>query len=189
MEGKDVSCIFEESSRILLEFGQKNSSTLNRIAEEIISCFERGNKLLIFGNGGSASQAQHFAAELVNKFFHIRKALPAMSLTTDTSNLTSIANDFDFRDIFSRQVEALSRQGDVVWGLSTSGNSANVIKGCKTAKGAGMVTICFTGMPGSELSRIADISLCVPSENTARIQEVHLCAGHTVCEMVEEHFR
>jgi D-sedoheptulose 7-phosphate isomerase len=188
MGDKVVSGFFEESSRLLLECSRKDSSILHEIAKQVISCFERGNKLLLFGNGGSASQAQHFAAELVNKLVSYRKALPAIALTTDTSILTSIGNDLDFSEIFSRQVEALGKEGDVVWGISTSGNSPNVIKAFNVAKKAGLLTICFTGEEGSELSSIADIFLNVPSKNTVRIQEVHLCSGHAVCELVEAHF-
>lgn len=188
MANKIVSELFEESSRLLLEFSKKNSLLLKKIAEEIISCFERGGKLLLFGNGGSASQAQHFAAELVNKLFSFRKALPAIALTTDTSILTSVGNDLDFSEVFSRQVEALGQKGDVIMGISTSGKSLNVIKALKVAKKSGMLTICFAGAQGSELSGVADIILPVPSNNTARVQEIHLCSGHAVCELVEAHF-
>jgi D-sedoheptulose 7-phosphate isomerase len=188
MDGKDIRVSFEEASRLLSDCGRKSSTLLIRIAEAIISCFEQGGKLLIFGNGGSASQAQHFAAELVNKFFSFRMALPAIALTTDTSILTSIGNDIDFSEIFSRQVEALGKKGDVALGISTSGNSLNVIKAFDTAKKNGLLTICFTGEDGSRLSKISDISLNVPSKNTARIQEVHLCSGHAFCELVEAHF-
>ncbi len=188
MEDKIVSEFFEESSALLSQCSEELPSLLCRIAEETISCFEKGGKLLVFGNGGSASQAQHFASELVNKLAVYRKPLPAIALTTDSSILTSIGNDSDFSDIFSRQVEALGQKGDVAWGISTSGNSENVIKAVNTAKKTGLLTICFTGQVGNKLSNIADISLNVPSENTARIQEVHLCSGHALCELVEAHF-
>ena len=188
MEDKAVNEFFEASSRLLLECGRRNSSLIQRMATEIIACFEQGGKLLLFGNGGSASQAQHFAAELVNKLVSYRSALPAVSLTTDTSALTSIANDLDFSEVFSRQVEALGRPGDVAWGLSTSGSSANVVKACSAAKKKGLLTVCFAGEEGSALGQVADICLSVPSKDTARIQEVHLCSGHAVCELVERHF-
>ncbi len=184
----EISDFFEEASRLLLECSKKDCLLLKEIARKIISCFEDGGKLLVFGNGGSASQAQHFAAELVNKLSVYRQALPAIALTTDSSILTSVGNDLDFSDIFSRQIEALGCAGDVAWGLSTSGNSSNVIKAIDTAKQAGLLTICFTGKAGNELVKHADICLTVASQNTARIQEVHLCAGHTVCELVEAHF-
>ncbi|MEI6125691.1 MAG: SIS domain-containing protein [Pseudomonadota bacterium] len=188
MKSKTVMEIFEDSSLLILESGRQNFKAIEKIAHTIISCFNKGGKLLIFGNGGSASQAQHFAAELVNKFFTYRKALPAIALTADTSNLTSIGNDLDFSEIFSRQIEALGKKKDIAWGLSTSGRSPNVLKAFKAAKKAGLLTISFTGGERTELSMLSDIALTVPSKNTARIQEVHLCSGHSVCELVEAHF-
>ena len=188
MYTRTISDGFQEAARLLSECGASSALLLERISREVIDCFERGNKLLLCGNGGSASQAQHIAAELVNKLASYRAALPALSLTTDTSAITSIGNDLDFSEIFARQVEAVGRQGDLLWGLSTSGSSQNVIRAVTAAKKAGMKTVCFTGEAGSELARIADISLTVSSKNTARIQEVHLCCGHAVCECVEMHF-
>ena len=188
MKNKTVMEIFEDSARLILESGRQNFKVTGAIAQKIISCFNRGGKLLIFGNGGSASQAQHFAAELVNKFFVYRKALPAIALTADSSNLTSIGNDLDFSEIFSRQIEALGKKGDIAWGLSTSGRSPNVLTAMRAAKKAGLFTISFIGGQRSELSRLSDIALTVPSKNTARIQEVHLCSGHAVCELVEAYF-
>ena len=188
MEDKVVSGFFQESSRLLIECSKKNSTLIHQIASKIISCFERENKLLLLGNGGSASQVQHFAAELVNKLVFYRKALPAIAITSDTSILTSIGNDLDFSEIFSRQVEALGKKGDVIWGISTSGRSLNVIKAFNIAKKTGLFTICFTREDDNPLLQIADISLKVPSKNTLRIQEVHLCSGHAVCELVERHF-
>lgn len=180
--------LFEEASRLILESSTQNAAVIQGIVREIIDCFERGNKLLIFGNGGSASQAQHFAAELVNRFTAYRAALPAIALTTDTSILTSIGNDLDFKEIFSRQIEALGNKGDIAWGLSTSGRSPNIIKAFEIAKPKGMQTVGFTGQPGSRLARLSDMSFTVPSSSTPRIQEVHLCAGHAICELVESHF-
>ena len=188
MDESLICGFFEESSRLLLECGRKNCLLLNRVAREIIACFEKGGKLLLFGNGGSASQAQHFAAELVNKLSSYRKALPAIALTSDSAALTSIGNDLDFSEIFSRQVEALGKKGDIAWGLSTSGASPNVIKAFDVAKKTGMLTVCFAGEEGSKLSEVSDISINTPSKNTARIQEAHLCSGHIVCEQVEAYF-
>jgi D-sedoheptulose 7-phosphate isomerase len=188
MVNEDILECFDESSRIISESGQKNANIVAKMAQEIINCFEKGSKILIFGNGGSASQAQHFSAEIVNKFKFYRKALPAIALTTDTAILTSISNDLDYDSIFSRQVEALGQKGDIVWGLSTSGSSANVIKAFDAAKKAGVMTISFTGEKGSKLESVSDICLTVSSKNTPNIQEVHLCAGHIICDVIEKYF-
>ncbi len=188
MVKEDILRFFEESSRVILQSGEKNSVIIANIVQEIIKCFENGNKLLIFGNGGSASQSQHFAAEIVNKFKTYRKALPAIALTTDTSVLTSISNDLDYDAIFSRQVEGLGQKGDIVWGLSTSGSSANVINAFESAKKAGLMTIAFAGEEGSTLESFSDICLTVPSKDTPNIQEVHLCAGHVICDLIEKHY-
>jgi D-sedoheptulose 7-phosphate isomerase len=158
------------------------------MAREMIDCFERGGKLLIFGNGGSAAHAQHFAAELVNKLSTYRKPLPAIAINTDSSILTSIGNDLSFDDIFSRQFEALGNKGDVAWCLTTSGTSPNLIKACKKAREMGIFTIAFSGRDGGDIARTTDLCLTVPLHNTARIQEVHLCAGHAICALIEEHF-
>jgi len=180
--------LFEESSRTILDCGRKNAALIVQIAKELIRCFEQGNKLVLFGNGGSASQAQHFAAELVNKLARYRKPLPALALTTDTSVITSIGNDLDFGAIFSRPIEAIGRAGDVAWGMSTSGTSPNVLKALAMARERGLRTIAFSGRDSSAMAQHADFCLTVDADNTARIQEVHLCAGHAVCTIVEEHF-
>jgi D-sedoheptulose 7-phosphate isomerase len=185
----DVTAIFNEVSRLAAECAAAHAAIIVSIAEELIACFERGGKLLLCGNGGSASQAQHLAAEFVNKLYVYRRPLAAVSLTADTSAITSIGNDLSFDAIFQRQVEALGAAGDILWGLSTSGASENVAAACAAAKGLGMRTVCFTGRPGSRLARDADICLSVPSETTARIQEVHLLCGHCICELVENHYR
>jgi len=188
MEGKPVIELFEDSAQLIREVGRTGHVLLQRIADEICSCFERGGKLLIFGNGGSASQAQHFAAEFVNRYRETRAALPAIALTTDTSILTSIGNDLDFNEIFARQIAALGRKGDIAWGLSTSGKSPNVIRAFEAARLGGMFTVSFTGRQGSELARISDIALTVEAAHTGRIQEAHLVSGHTVCELVEAYY-
>ena len=152
----------------------------------IIESLRAGHKILVFGNGGSAAQAQHFAAELVNKFLEIRPAIRAISLTTDTSSLTSIANDTSFDYVFSRQIEALGEEGDVAIALSTSGNSSNVIEAVKVAKKMKIVTVAFTGNGGGDLAPFADYLLDVPSESTPRIQEVHLILLHLLAQEIEK---
>jgi phosphoheptose isomerase len=180
--------VFEAAARDIARCAADNAGIIARMADSLIACFERGGKVLICGNGGSAAEAQHFAAEFINKIFTFRKALPALALTTDSSAITSIGNDLAFADIFSRQVEALGSRGDIVWGLSTSGRSANVIKAFAAAQAAGLTCIAFCGKPGSDVQAQADITLTVASGNTARIQEVHLVAGHVLCELVEQHY-
>jgi D-sedoheptulose 7-phosphate isomerase len=151
----------------------------------VASTFEAGNKVFFFGNGGSAADAQHLAAEFVNRYVMDRPPLPAIALTTDTSILTSVSNDLSFNEIFSKQIRALGREGDVAIGISTSGNSANVTKAFEVAKEMGMKTVALTGNDGGVLAKIADISLVVPSTSTPRIQEAHILIGHILCEMVE----
>jgi len=146
----------------------------------------RGGKVLIFGNGGSAADAQHLAAELVGRYRRERAALPALALGTNGSALTAISNDYDFSRVFARQVEALAGERDVVIGISTSGNSANVVRGLKAARKRGAVTVGFTGKTGGALSKLSDYCIRVPSDDTARVQEAHILIGHILCEFVEE---
>jgi len=188
MQTEDITGFFETSSRIILQSGKKNGESITRMVQAMIRCFDNGNKLLIFGNGGSASQSQHFAAEIVNKFKAYRKALPALALTTDSSVMTSISNDLEYAAVFSRQVEALGKSGDIAWGLSTSGTSANVIRAVKAAAKAGMTTIAFAGAAGSELEAVSDICLTAQSKETPNIQEFHLCAGHVICDLIEKQY-
>ena len=155
-----------------------------KAADMLAACLTRGNKILIFGNGGSAADAQHLASEFVNRFQIERPPLAAVALTTDTSILTSIGNDYQFDDIFSKQVEALGRQGDIAWGISTSGNSANVIQAIKAARKLGMSTIGMTGRAG-ELAGCVDLVFGVASDVTARIQESHITLGHIFCDLLE----
>jgi D-sedoheptulose 7-phosphate isomerase len=175
----------EESLRVSELFFQENVDAIVEIARLIGGVFRQGNKILIFGNGGSAADAQHIAAEFVNRFLFDRAPLPALSLTTDTSILTSIGNDADFSLIFSRQVEALGRKGDIAWGITTSGRSPNVLEGFRKAKEMGIVTIAFTGNDGGEALRMTDYGLNVNSTSTPRIQETHIIVGHIICELVE----
>ncbi len=156
------------------------------IAQRIIAAYRAGKKVLIMGNGGSAADAQHFAAELVCRFEKNRAALAALALTTDTSVLTAIGNDFGYNDTFSRQVEALAASGDIVIGISTSGNSPNVIKAFERARQQGAVTVGFTGTPGGTLRQYTDLCFNAPSPVTGRIQECHSLVIHILCALVEE---
>jgi D-sedoheptulose 7-phosphate isomerase len=161
---------------------------LDDIARAIVTAIEDGHRVYILGNGGSAADAQHIAAEFVGRFKRQRRALPAVALTTDSSNLLSIGNDYGFAHVFARQVEALVRPGDVVWVLSTSGNSPNVIEAAQIARGIEACVIGFTGKSGGRLKPLCDHCFCVEHESSDRIQEVHQTAYHLICEVVEQHF-
>lgn len=176
---------FRESSQLKETFVNENLNRIVAVVEAITKALKMGHKILLFGNGGSAADAQHLAAEFVNRFVIERPPLPAIALTTDTSVLTSIGNDYDFADIFSKQIRAIGQKGDIAWGMSTSGASANVIKALEMAKKIGMVTIGLTGRDGGDVARIADHSLNVAATSTPRIQEVHITVGHVICEMVD----
>ncbi|MCJ7664546.1 MAG: D-sedoheptulose 7-phosphate isomerase [Desulfobacterales bacterium] len=180
-----VLSLAQESLRVKERFFQENVDAVVEIARLLGETFRQGKKILIFGNGGSAADAQHIAAEFVNRLLFDRAPLPAIALTTDTSILTSIGNDADFSVIFARQIEALGRKGDIAWGITTSGKSPNVIEGLRKAKEIGMITIAFTGNDGGEALRMADHGLNVASTSTPRIQEAHITAGHIICELVE----
>ncbi len=177
--------IFRESNRVKETFVNENLSKLVSVVEAITSALKAGNKILLFGNGGSAADAQHLAAEFVNRFVIERPPLPAIALTTDSSIITSIGNDYDFSEVFSKQIRAIGQAGDIAWGISTSGNSANVLKGLEVAKKIGLVTIAFTGKDGGNIAKIADLSINVSSSVTARIQEAHITAGHAICDLVD----
>lgn len=165
---------------------EKELPTLNRIADLLNRALREGGKILFFGNGGSAADSQHIAAELVSRFRRERAALPAIALTTDTSILTAISNDYGFEAVFSRQVEALGQEGDVALGISTSGNSPNVLNAIRKATEMGMKTVGFTGQDGGKLKEYADICFRVPSQSTPHIQEVHIAVAHALCEVIEE---
>ena len=154
-----------------------------------IDCLQNGGKILIFGNGGSAADAQHIAAEMVGRYKVERKGLPAIALTTDTSALTSIGNDYGYNHIFDRQVEALANEGDAVIGISTGGSSANVISALKLANKLGCKTIGLSGRDGGEMNTLCDINLVVPAEDTPRIQEMHIVIGHTICHLIDLAFK
>ncbi len=155
------------------------------VAQFCINALRGNNKLLLAGNGGSASDAQHIAAELVGRFELERDGLPAMALTTNASQLTALSNDYGYEAVFSRQLQAFAKKGDVFFGLSTSGNSANVVAVAKVAKARGLVVVGMTGQSGGKLEALCDICLKVPSNNTARIQEAHITIGHIVCALIE----
>ena len=156
------------------------------LIDTVRNCLASGNKVLFFGNGGSASDAQHLAAEFVVRYYKQRAPLAAIALTTDTSIITAHGNDYSFDTIFDRQIQALAKEGDVAIGLSTSGNSGNVINGLNTAKQAGCTTIAFTGIDGGQLRDIADNCIGIPSDETARVQEGHIIIGHWLCEALDE---
>ncbi len=183
-----IKNIFKESIRVKEETLKLNLDSIIKVAEEMIKTFKSDGKILLMGNGGSAADSQHIAAELIGRFQKERRSLPAIALTTDSSILTSLGNDYSFDVIFARQIEGLGRRGDVVVAISTSGNSKNVIEGVQKAKAMGIKTISLTGCGGGKLVEICDINLIVPSSKTARIQESHICLYHTICELVENHF-
>lgn len=160
---------------------------IERLAKLCVSALQQGNKILLAGNGGSASDAQHIAAELVGRFESQRPGLAAYAMNTNASSMTAIANDFSYDQIFSRQVQALGREGDVFLGFSTSGNSANVVNAIEQAKSMGVSAIGLTGAGGGKMAQLCDICLMVPSQRTARVQEVHICIGHILCGLIENH--
>jgi D-sedoheptulose 7-phosphate isomerase len=177
---------FEESVQTKKAFLKQNLDTLIAAIDAIADAFLRGNKLMIFGNGGSAADAQHIAAEFVNRFRMDRPPLPALALTTDTSAITSIANDFDYKDIFSKQVKALGKEGDIALAISTSGNAANVLTAIDVCKKLKIAVIGLTGGDGGKMARKVDFLLsATEGKNTARIQETHILVGHVICEMVD----
>jgi len=180
-----IRAAIRESVELKTRLLAETDPTLARIALAMAEAFRNGGKVVLFGNGGSAADAQHVAAELVNRLLMERKALPALALTTDTSVLTAMANDLGFDCVFARQVEALVRPGDVVVGLSTSGNSENVLQGLRAARECGATTVGLTGRDGGTLKDVADVCFCAPSDNTPRIQEAHITVLHAICEAVE----
>jgi D-sedoheptulose 7-phosphate isomerase len=178
--------IIQESISVKEGIIKTQVATIIKIAELLIDCLKKGNKIILFGNGGSAADSQHIAAELVGRFQKERRGLAAIALTTNTSTLTAIANDYSFDEVFSRQIEAIAKNGDVAIGISTSGKAKNVIQAIKKAKSIGLKTVGLTGSDGGELAKTADISLIVASKLTARIQEAHVTIGHIICELVEK---
>lgn len=183
---KLIGEILEKHRQALEIFFRDYSSKLLVAAEKISQAMASGHKLLLIGNGGSAADAQHIAAEFVNRFLKNRRALPAIALTTDTSILTSIANDSSFAKTFSRQVEALGSRGDILMAISTSGESDNILEAIKSAKSLGIKTIGLLGKKGGRALHDVDVALVVSSDSTPRIQEIHILIGHILCELVEK---
>ncbi|MDX9714740.1 MAG: D-sedoheptulose 7-phosphate isomerase [Dissulfurispiraceae bacterium] len=185
MEKKIIKA-FEESARLKEKFARENSDLIIEVANLMAGTFDRGKKIILFGNGGSACDASHLAAEFVNRFKMERPGLPAIAINTDIAVLTSIANDYDYSEIFSRQVKTLGDEDDIVIALSTSGSSKNILKAVDAAKKKGMKIVVLTGLKGEKLASKADYSFVVPSEDTPRIQETHITLGHVLCQMIEE---
>lgn len=173
---------------MVAELETKGLETIAAIAKTIIKALKQNGRIYLCGNGGSAADAQHIASELVGKFERERKPLPAVALTTDTSVITSVSNDYGYENIFAKQVEALVRKGDILWAISTSGTSQNVIAAAKLAKKKGATVLAFTGSSNSELEQIADICFCTNDKSTARSQEIHQIAYHIICDLVERSF-
>lgn len=181
-----IASIFAESIAAQRQFLQESGEAVVAVVDEIVTSLQGGGKLLFFGNGGSAADAQHLAAEFVNRYLIERPPLPAIALTTDTSALTSILNDYGAEVIFAKQIQALGRKGDVAIAISTSGNSANILRGIDACREIGIRTIGFTGGTGGAMAARVDHLLCVSAtRSTPRIQEVHILIGHTICELVD----
>ena len=184
--GSRIRQMFTTHAEVADRFMRGSVRTVEETTRKVVEALLGGHILFFFGNGGSAADAQHLAAEFVNRFAIDRPALPAIALTTDTSVLTSIGNDYDFTRIFTRQIEALGGPGDVAIGLSTSGRSANVLAGLRAARARGMVTVGFTGEGGGPMKNLCDHLVAVPSRETPRIQEIHILVGHIICQLVDE---
>ena len=183
-----VSEAIEAHNRMLAEFERRGVQTIAAVAEAVVGALEQEGTVYLCGNGGSAADAQHVAGELVGRFRRERKALAAVALSTDTSVVTCIANDYSYEQVFARQVEALVRKKDLLWAFSTSGSSANVVAAAQAAKKKGACVVAFTGRSNSKLERIADVCLCAESDSTARSQEIHQLAYHIICDLVERRF-
>ena len=187
-----MKAIIENEFAEHLKVAQTMSTLADKVetaAQLCIDSLKNGGKILIFGNGGSAADAQHIAAEMVGRYKVERKGLSAIALTTDTSALTSIGNDYGYNHVFDRQVEALASKGDVAIGISTGGSSGNVINGLQTAKELGCKLIGFSGRDGGEMNDLCDINLVVPADDTPRIQEMHIVIGHTICHLIDQAFK
>ncbi len=185
---RHVTEAIETHKRMVAEFEQRGIARIAAIAEAVIRVLEQDGTVYLCGNGGSAADAQHVAGELVGRFRRERKALAAVALSTDTSVVTCIANDYSYEKVFARQVEALVHKADILWALSTSGSSANVIAAAEEAKKKGARVVAFTGRSNSKLEQIADICLCAESDSTARSQEIHQLAYHIICDLIERRF-
>lgn len=183
---EQIKATISRHKDMLAELESKGIATIAAVAEMLIKCFDDGGMVYICGNGGSAADAQHIAGELVGRFKAERKGLPAIALSTDTSVITSVANDYGYDNIFARQVEALVKEGDILWAISTSGNSANVLSAVELASQKGAKIIGFTGRQGSKLEKLSDVCFCAASESTALSQQIHQIAYHIICDLVEQ---
>ncbi|MDP3092528.1 MAG: D-sedoheptulose 7-phosphate isomerase [Nitrospira sp.] len=177
---------FSDSAAVKQQFARDHADRIAQVAALLVTAFREGHKVLLFGNGGSATDAAHIAAEFVGRYKRERKPLPAIALATDIAAITCIANDYGFDELFARQVRAHGQKGDIAIGISTSGNSPNVLKGIEAARECGLITIAWTGGTGGKLAGLVDHPFVVPSTVTARIQESHITLGHVLCELVEE---
>lgn len=185
-----IAQLFEDSARANRDTRARMDTALVRAADQFIACLDAGGKILSCGNGGSAGDAQHFSSELINRFERDRRALPAVALTTESSTLTAIANDYSYQHLFSRQIEALGHSGDILLAISTSGNSENVVAAIHAAHAAGMTVVAFTGRNGGEIAPTlapGDSELRAAADSTARIQEMHLLFIHCLCRLIEDH--
>ncbi len=178
---------FDDSAEVKRRFARDHADTIVQVAHVIGRAFQTGHKVLLFGNGGSATDAAHIAAEFVGRYKRERRPFPAIALATDIAAITCIANDYGFEELFARQVRAHGQAGDVAIAISTSGNSPNVLKGVEAAKATGLTTVAWTGGSGGKLAGMVDYSFVVPSTLTARIQESHITLGHVLCELIEDH--
>jgi D-sedoheptulose 7-phosphate isomerase len=176
----------ERSLDVHRRFFEQCLPALTRAGEAMVAAYRRKGKAIFFGNGGSAADAEHLAAEFVGRYLKARPPLPALALNANTSSLTAIGNDFGFDEVFTRQIEAMGCDGDIAVGLSTSGNSPNVIKAMEKARGMGLFTIALTGASGGRLRDVVDVLIAVPSEETPRIQECHILAGHSLCDVIDQ---
>ena len=175
----------QEAALVKLLLAESGAEEVARIADAVVKALKAGRRVVLFGNGGSAADAQHIACELEGRFMRERRPWPVLALTTNTSSLTAIGNDYDYASTFPRLVLAHTQKGDVAIGLSTSGNSPNVVAGLKAARKVGAVTVAFTGLKGGKAAKISDLVFHAPSDSTPRIQECHITAGHIICEVAE----
>lgn len=181
-----IEKIIKESINAKEELIKTQIDTIAKIVEKIVSAVKNKKKVFVFGNGGSAADSQHIVAEFMGRFKKERRPIPAIALTTNTSTVTAISNDYGYQLTFARQVEGLGSSGDIAIGISTSGNAQNVIEALKSAKAMGLGTIALTGKDGGSIAKLADIAFMAPTDNTPRIQELHITVGHIICELVED---
>jgi len=185
---KQITKVIEQHKKAIAKFEADGLEAVAAAAEAITKVFRQNGRVYVCGNGGSAADAQHIASELVGRFERDRKGLPAIALTTDTSVITSITNDYGYENMFTKQVDALVKEGDILWAISTSGTSANITAAAVLAKKKGACVLAFTGNSNSKLEHIADICVCANEKSTARSQEIHQLAYHIICKLVEQNF-